>query len=56
MNARDGMRRLRAERITYGLCVRCGKRLENGYTLKNCPMCLQQERERQKGGVKRANK
>lgn len=39
MNARDGMRRLRAERIAYGLCVRCGARLESGYALRTCPEC-----------------
>lgn len=43
MNARDGMQRLRNERRAYGLCVGCGKRLEKGYGLKNCPECLARE-------------
>lgn len=48
MNARDGMRRLRAERRMYGMCARCGARLESGYTLRTCQKCLELQRMKQK--------
>ena len=48
MNARDGMRRLRDERRMYGMCVRCGARLESGYMLRTCPKCLELQRMKQK--------
>lgn len=48
MNARDGMRRLRAERRMYGMCMRCGERLESGYMLRTCPKCLELQRMKQK--------
>lgn len=54
MNARDGMRRLRAERREYGLCRVCGARLESGYVRRTCPDCLKainaraRERRREK--------
>lgn len=53
MNARDGMRRLRDERKLYGLCVRCGKKLENGYKLRNCHECLATQRMKQKAARER---
>lgn len=53
MNSRDGMRRLRAERRMYGLCMRCGARLESGYMLRTCPKCLELQRMKQKAARER---
>ena len=46
MNARDGMRRLHAERRLYGLCVRCGVKLEAADPHMYCPECREAERQR----------
>lgn len=45
MNAREGMQRLRAERRIYGMCQRCGVRLEKGWPHLHCPECLEKCRE-----------
>lgn len=45
MNARDGMRRLRAERKAMGLCGGCGAKLPEGYRWRMCDYCLAQKRE-----------
>lgn len=44
MNARDGMRRLRAERRAYGLCIMCGNKLEDGTRFLRCAYCREQLR------------
>ena len=46
MNARDGMRRLRAERRAYGLCIRCGMRLPKNYSYRTCSRCRYKESSR----------
>lgn len=44
MNARDGMRRLRAERRARGLCLVCGQKLGKDSKFLRCPYCLAQLR------------
>lgn len=58
MNARDGMRRLRAERREYGLCIVCGARLESGYALRTCPEFREiiNARQRKQRRIKRENR
>lgn len=58
MNARDGMRRLRAERREYGLCRVCGVRLESGYALRTCAACRESinARDRERRRIKRENR
>lgn len=57
MNARNGMRRLRAERRAYGLCIVCGQKLEKDSEFLTCTYCRAQLRayERKKR-IRKSNK
>ena len=49
MNARDGMRRLRAERKEYGLCMICGKKLGSETKYVTCDACRDFQRKYRRG-------